>query len=88
MKMTRTTIDTTVGNHIKDLLEQNPELYYREGAFREACHDMGQKTEVEFWSKNLTPVSSVEDMLNAVPDDLRPHFLTLYIHHFARELVV
>jgi hypothetical protein len=86
--MIQTTIDTAAGNHINDWLKQHPELYYREGVFREACRDMGQVTEAEFWSKDLTPVSPIEDMLNTIPDDLKLHFLKLYIAHFTRELVV
>ena len=76
-----TPIDTSSGDHVNDLLASNPGLRYDEDIFIATCRDLGQSTESEYWSRHLNPLFSAREMVAAVPDGLRAHFLAIYIGH-------
>ena len=78
---------TDNGNHLQDLIDNNPSLYHCEQTFSSACRDLGYGRYADQWSANLTPLSTVEEFISAVPEELREQFLKLYIYHFNRQLV-
>lgn len=83
-------IDTAAGNQLQDLLNNNPNLFYNERLFEVACGDLGHAREAESWSKDLSSLSTTEDMIKAIPEyieGVRVQFLKLYIYHFNRQLV-
>jgi hypothetical protein len=81
-------IDTARGRHLQDLLNNNQNLFFDEHIFAAACKDLGQSSEAEIWSRNVPPYVTGEDMILAVPEEMREQFLVLYIYHFNRHLVV
>jgi hypothetical protein len=83
-----THIDTAARNQLQDLLNNNPNLFFNERLFEVACKDLGQLSEAESWSRDLSPFSAVEDMINAIPEEMRVQFIKLYIYHFNRHLTV
>ena len=81
-------IDPDAGNRIEALLKLNPELYFDESIFRRTCQDIEKEQEGESWLAGLNSLSTVENMLAAVPEDIRGHFLKIYVCHFNRMIGV
>ena len=68
------------------LISENP-MYFDENVFVAACRDIGQGTMSRIWSASLISVSTIEEVVGAVPEKLRLWFLRYYIYHFNRQLV-
>ena len=71
------------------LLTENQNVYYDEGLFWHICCDLRPPAEVGKWISQLTqPISSLRDMAEAIPTQLRITLLRYYLWKFKRMITV
>ena len=74
-------------NAIAEFIAQNKDLNYHPDAFRAACEATNQGTETEYWSRELTDASTMEQMIEAVPEGIQMDFLKAYADFFRNKLL-
>jgi hypothetical protein len=82
------TLHTSLSYAVQSFLDQHQELRYDENVFFAACNNIGQSTEAEPWSSDLTILSTVEDMLERIPSEMHMPFLEAYARFFNRMLTI
>ena len=73
---------------IKRQLASHQELIFDEGVFYEACKEIGQGDTARLWARALTSLSTMEEVIGAVPDELQEKFFAAYLELFAHRMFV
>lgn len=71
--------EASVQAQCENLLVQQPDQQFRRLPFMLACADMEYHAEARRWAANLKEGSTLRDMLDILPCEIRIHLLKLYI---------
>ena len=63
-------------------------LSYDEAVFAASCQSIGQGTESEAWSRNLSVASGPEEILADIPPEMQLRFLTAYLRNMSRSFAI
>jgi hypothetical protein len=83
--MATKTIDPEVNEQLSMLFEQNPIMYFDESLFAAACESIGQGSEAEKWSKQVTLHSRPDRIFADIPPDLQLPVAKQYVKGFKQK---